>query len=347
MMRFLLVLGFAAIFGLGASTASAQRYWGPDQLAYCGGDTAVADCRERTLERLVAKLQLPEAETLANEGYTGVRVFRYDAFGRIWPAAFMLTKPINEHRRGGTAGAAVVHADGRVAMLSRPIWEAGWLEMDVAIKGILEDQPAPAPPISPNRGPPLPPTCLDPPTIVIEVISAGEVHRSTPNTCNASDVLTSARIIPENVAAAFPVCGHFPIEIYGRGLGRLRACLSVDGEDPFSAAEVMEILRPDVGGDTRVIYEAEHQSANVTFLGINGQRAVGRAAVIDELRGGALGDRYLRVLRATGDQESVTVQAELRRVGEPNKPDPLPLSVRWTKEADGAWRISEWSVEQR
>ncbi|MEN5363500.1 hypothetical protein [Brevundimonas intermedia] len=260
----------------------------------------------------------------------------------------MLTKPINEYRREGTAEAVVVHADGRLATLKRPIWEVGWLEMDAVIKAILEDQSAaPTPQTPPTRGSPFPPICLDSPTIIIEVISAGAVHRSLPNTCDASDAVTRVRAISENVAAAFPVCGHFPIERYGRGLGRVRACLSVDGGDPFSAAEVMNILQPNVGGDTRVIYEPEHQSAGVTLLGINGQRVVGRAAVLEALKGGALGERYLRVLRANGDEGGVTVEAELRRVRDPNNPDPLPLSVRWGKEADGAWRISDWSVEQR
>lgn len=347
-MRLSLVFGFVAICGLGAFPASAQRYWGPDQLAYCGGDTAAEDCREKTLELLLAKLQLPQAETLASEGFTGVRVFQYDAFGTIWPATFMLTKPINDYRREGTAEAVVVHADGRLATLKRPIWESGWLEMDAVIKAILKDQPdAPAPQTTSTGDPPFPPACLDAPTIIIEVISGGAVHRVRPNTCSTSDAIASAREISENVAAAFPVCGHFPIERYGRGLGRVRACLSVDGENSFSAAEVMNILSPNVGGYTRVIYEAEHQSASVTLLGINGQRAVGRAAVLDALKGGALGERYLRVLRADGDEGGVTVQAELRRVREPNNPDPLPLSIRWGKEADGAWRISDWSVEQR
>lgn len=347
-MRLPLVFGFVAICGLGAFPASAQRYWGPDQLAYCGSDTAADGCRQKTLELLLAKLQLPQAEKLADEGFTGVRVFQYDAFGTIWPATFMLTKPINEHRREGTAGAVVVHADGRLSTLRRPIWEGGWREMDVVIKAILEDQPtASAPQSPPTRGSPIPPMCLDPPTIVIEVISAGAVHRWWPNTCEASDAVTRVRVISENVAAAFPKCGHFPIERYGRGLGRVRACLSVDGEDPFSAAEVMNILQPNVGGDTSVIYEPEHQSASVTLLGVNGQRFVGRAAVLDALKGGALGERYLRVLRANGDEGGVTVEAELRRVSDRNDPDPLPLNVRWSKEADGAWRISDWSVEQR
>lgn len=168
-----------------------------------------------------------------------------------------------------------------------------------------------------------------------------------PNTCGASDAVMRARAISENVAAAFPVCGHFPIERYGRGLGRVRACLSVDGDDPFSAAEVMNILQPSVGGDTRVIYEPEHQSAGVALLGVNGQRLVGRTAVLQALKDGALGERYLRVLRANGDRGGVTVETELRRVRDFNNPDPLPLIVRWTKETDGVWRISDWSVEQR
>lgn len=351
-MRFPLVLSFVAICGLWPSTASAQRYWGPDQIAYCSRDTAADECREKTLELLLAKLQLPLAETLANEGFTGIRVFQYDAFGTIWPATIMLTKPITEYRRGGTAEAVIVHANGQLATLKRPIWELGWLEMDDAIKAILEDQPAPpAPQTDPTVTLPLPPRCLHTSTLIIEVISAGTVHRLSPNPCNPSDftksVITHARAISENLAAAFPVCGHFPVEKYGRGLGRVHACLSVEGEDPFSAAEVMNILQPSVNGDTGVIYEPEHQSMSVTLLGINGQRASGRAAVLDALTGGALGNRYLRVLRATGDNGGVTVQAELRRVEQPNNPDPLPLRVRWGKEADGAWRISDWSVEQR
>lgn len=347
-MRFSLVLGLAALWGLGASAASAQRYTGPDQLPYCGSNTAADDCLETTLELLLTRLQLPKAETLKDEGFTGIRVFQYDAFGTIWPATFMFTKPINDYRRSGTAEAVVVHADGQLATLKRPIWEVGWLEMDAVIEAILEDQSAAsAPQTNTNGGPPFPPICLDPPTVIIEIIRAGAVHRLAPNTCKASDAIMRANAISENIAAAFPVCGHFPIERYGRGLGRVQACLSVDGEDPFSAAEVMEIVRPNAGGHTRIIYEAEHQSAHVNLLGINGQRAVGRAAVLDALKGGALGDRYLRVIRATGDETGVTIKAELRRVRESNNPDPLPLSVRWIRETDGAWRISDWSVEQR
>lgn len=347
-MRFPIVLSFAAICGLAPSTASAQRYWAPNELAYCGSNTADDKCREETLELLLAKLQLPQAEALANEGFTGVRVFQYDAFRTIWPAAFILTKPINEYRLGGTAEAVLVHADGRIASLKRPIWESGTRDMDAAIKAILEDQPTPPARQTPlTDSPDPPPICLDPPTTIIEVISSGTVHRLWPNTCPTSDVIAHASVISENLAAAFPVCGHFPIERYGRGLGRIRACLSVEGEDPYSAAEVMNILRPIPGGHTRVIYEPEHQSASVTLLGINGQRTVGRDAVLDALKGGALGDRYLRVLRAIGDEEGVTVQAELLKVRETNNPDPLPLSVRWSKEADGAWRISDWSIEQR
>lgn len=345
-MRLLLTLCFAALGGLG-TPAAAQRYWGPDQLPYCADDTAAEACSEKTVELLLNKLQLPDAETLANEGFTGVRVFRYDAFGTIWPATFMLTKPINEYRREGTAEAVVVHADGRLATLKRPIWELGWLEMDAVINAVLEDQQTGRElEAVPSDGPPLAP-CLDSPTIIIEVISAGDVSRSRPNACRENDSVTRAHQIAQNIAAAFPVCGHFRIERYGRGLGRVRACLSVDGEDPFSAAEVMEILRPNIGGDTIVIYEAEHQSTNVSLLDIHGQRTVGQAAVLDALKGGALGDRWLRVVRATGDGAGVTVTAELRQIRELGNPDPLPVSVRWIREADGAWRISEWSVEQR
>ena len=104
-MRFPLVLSFVTICSLGPSDASAQRYWAPDQLAYCDDDAAADECLVQTLELLLSKLQLPQAETLANDGFTGIRVFQYDAFRTIWPATFMLTKTNNEHWRDGTAEA--------------------------------------------------------------------------------------------------------------------------------------------------------------------------------------------------------------------------------------------------
>lgn len=347
-MRLALAFSVAAFCGFGASAATAQRYWGPDQVPFCGGSPVHDDCRAKTLEFLLAKLQLPTAETLASDGVTGLRVFQYDAFGTIWPATFMLTKPVDGVRREGTVGAAVVHGDGRLATLSRPIWEAERREMESVIEASLEDPPvAPAPQASPTAGQPLPPTCLDAPTVIIEVIRPEGVLRSALNTCRPGTALTRARAVSENVAAAFPVCGHLPIEKFGRGLGRLRACLGVAGSDPLAAADVMNILDPSVGGESQAIYEAEHQTADVTLLGLNGQRAVGRAAVADALKDGALGRRYVRILRANGDPDGVTVEAELRRAGEPNTADPLPLSLRWLKDGDGVWRISDWLVEQR
>lgn len=346
-MRLLFSICVAAFFS-SSVPASAQRYWGLDQVPYCAEDTAPEACREQSLGVLLTRLELPTAEGLASQGFNGVRVFQFDAFGNIWPASSIVAKPVTQYRREGMVEAVVVHADGRVARLMRPIWESGWREMDAIIDFIRQNEPVertfePAP----SSGPPLPPTCLDPPTVIIEVISSGQVHRSWPDTCRSNDAVGRARQVPEIIAAAFPVCGHFAIERYGRGLGRLRACLSVDGDDLLSAAEVMEILRPNVGGDTRVMYEADLLSAQVRLTDIDGRQFVGQANVVDALKGGALGQRWLRVLRATGDETGVTVTAELRQIRPSNDPDPLPLSVRWVREADGVWRISEWVVAQR
>lgn len=297
---------------------------------------------------LLAKLQLPDAESIAAEGFRGVRVFRYDAFGTIWPATFMLTKPINEYRREGTVQARSIQADGRLVTLERPIWEGGWREMDAVLRAILERPPVErsARPVV-SGGPPAVPPCLDPPVVIIEVVDEGHVRRWWPDTCGGDIAVEQAQRIAEVVAAAFPACGHFAIERYGRGLGRVRACLTVGGNDPVAAAEVMEILRPNIGGDTRVAYEAERQSKDVSLLGVGGQRASGRAEVLDAMKNGALGNRWLRVLRATGDASEVTVSAQLIEVDRTNNPDPYVLNMRWIKEADGEWRINAWSVEQR
>lgn len=343
-LRFLLYFCLV-VSGWIASPASAQRYWGADQIPYCSPATSADACRAESLDLLLSKLQLPSADSLARDGVKAVRVFRYDAFGTIWPAVSIHTKPVNEHRRDGAVQARSIEADGRLAALERPVWELGWREMDDIIVAILERPPVEYSP-EPASGI-IPPRCLDPPTVVVEVIAEGQVHRWWPDMCKASTAVAQSDRIAQLIAAAFPACGHFSIERYGRGLGRVRACLLVEGEDSVAAAEVMEILRPNIGGDTRVIYEAEHQSEGVRLLGIDGRRTEGRTAVLEALKAGALGDRWFRVVRAEGDKAGVTVVAQLRQTREANNPDPLAVSTRWVREADGNWRIINWAVEQR
>lgn len=345
-MRLKVLLSLAALsVGILPTAASAQFYWGPDQIPNCPLESSLAECRATNLELLLERLDQPTAESLAAEGLRGVRLFQYDAFGTIWPAAIMLAEP-GETRREGTVQAVIMQADGHRALLQRSGWESGWEEMDAVIEAILATPPVETipPPISAD-GALRPPTCLHPPGLIIEVIAEGAVHRWWPAGCQRNAGAVEAYKIPQLIAAAFPACGHFDIARYGRGLGRLRACLSVDGADPIAAVEVLQILRPDISGDSQVVYDAENQADDVRLRGLDGREAAGRENVVAALMSGALGSRWLRVVRATGEGDGVTVFAQLRKVGG-GDPDPLPLSLRWTKQADGRWRISDWSVEQ-
>lgn len=343
-MRFLFPLCIAALSGL-AAPAVAQVRWGPDQIPYCQPEATLEECNRDSFALLLSKLRLPPAEQLAAEGLTGIRVFRYDGFGNIWPATSILTRPVNEDRREGVALAVVVHADGEVVSLERPIWENGWQEIDRVIEAILAQPPVEYVP-RPVTEPPPPPSlsCLHGAPVVIEVVAEGRVHRWWPQACRADEAVAEAFQAAEIIAAAFPACGHFAIERYGRGLGRVRACLTATGDDPIAAAEVMELLKLSISGDSQVVYGEALQSEDVTLLGLDGRRATGREEVLAALKAGALGSNWLRIVRAVGGRDGVTVIGQLTPIRDPHG-EPRPIRIRWVKEADGAWRIVDWSPE--
>lgn len=211
----------------------------------------------------------------------------------------------------------------------------------IAEMGEIADPPEPAP--VPGQPPVIP--CLDPPSHLIEIISAGRVERLRPHGCHVDPRSMEALEVWEMAVAAFPTCGHFPLERYGRSLGRLRICLMVGGENPLAAVEVIEMMNLGIGGDTRVIYEAEKLDPDVRFSSISGEAVLGRDAVYAAQRAGGLGRRWLRILRAVGDSDGVTTEGLLVST-QSNRPDPVPTSQRWRKDASGEWRIVEWRVER-
>ncbi|MDZ4318546.1 MAG: hypothetical protein U1A07_06845, partial [Phenylobacterium sp.] len=174
-------LGLASTFG----PAMGQSRWGPNQVPYCEREATVDECRAHATAHLIAKLDLPSAEALAQGGYSGIRIFRYDAFGNIWPAVTVMSRPTTPYQREGFATATTVHADGHVATLSRPIWEGGWRQVDAAVEAVLDATPPSQPAIwDPASGqPPPPPPCLDAPAVKVEAIAEGQVTRWSPPAC--------------------------------------------------------------------------------------------------------------------------------------------------------------------
>lgn len=333
-----------------AGPALAQRHWEPNQIPYCLEQLAET-CGAQEMAGLLGKLELPTAEAWAAEGYKGVRILRYDAFGTIWPAVSFMSRPLNEYRREGFAEARTLHADGHVAILTRPVWEIGWNEVDRIIEAVRDRQePEPEPDmktmIAQGRIP-LALRCLDPPRVIVELVDSGEVKRWNRPSCGGDPATERVHDVAILVAAAFPTCGHFAIERYGHGTGRLRACLMAGGAQPIAAAEVLEALQVGIGGDARRAYAAEMQAPDVTLLAIDGRRFEGRAGIEAAWKEKALGDRWLRVLRAEGDADGVTVAGQLLLTRSSGARDPLAATLRFRKQADGEWQIVSWKTEQR
>lgn len=338
-------LGLAMV----APQASAQRYWAENQIPYCQPYSDIAACQDASLALLVEKHRVPAAEQLAEEGYQGLRLFRYDAFGTLWPMVSFVTRPLTEYRNEGTLEARMVHADGQLTTLSVPAWEGGWLELDNLVTQVKARHSPPEPERARRGEPPaIPPslTCLDPPTTVVEVINQGRVERWWPAPCGQDDAaaMSAAFEVWDMAGAAFPHCAYVPLAGFGRSLGRVRACLLVQGQDPLSALDVMDVLRPNIGGDTRVAYEGDRLADDVRLTTQAGEVFVGRAAVLAALKANALGNRWLQVLRAEGERGIVTVRGQLNLVNS-RSPDSVPFSQTWDKSPAGEWVIVDWAVQ--
>lgn len=344
-MRILVVSSVLGIALIGwPRPADAQRRWGPDQLPDCAAGVSREDCEAQFLAALLDRLGLPSAEDLAAQGYSGIRVFRSDAFGAIWPAVTALSRPADAYRREGFVEARTIHADGHVATLTRPIWEGGWRRTDQIVAAVADrPRPSPVPTWDRSSGAPPPAVCLDPPSDLVEIISEGRIDRWVPAACVADPTFSQASALREMVAAAFPDCGYLPIEIYGHGLGRLRACLLLDGPDPLTAIPVLETLKITVEGHVNALPRLEQYAPDVR-LDIRGRApVVGPAAVDAALLAGALGPRWVRILRLSGEGDRVTVHGLLNPVPPAGGPAETFTQV-WVVPADGSPQLAEWQV---
>ncbi len=144
-------------------------------------------------------------------------------------------------------------------------------------------------------------------------------------------------------AAAFPTCGHLPIEKYGYGLGRLKACLMLEGPDPTAAIPVLEALNIGVEGHLNRPLDATLYSTDARLIVGGAPPVVGPDAIEAAIRAGALGPRWIRLLRGSGDGQHVTVYGLLNN-GSPVVTTSTPFTQTWTVSADGSPSMIEWRV---
>ncbi len=345
------IVGVASVW-LSCGPAVAQRYVGPNELAMCWPPETDHDCFRRIVDQLPGKFGVETAEVLAAQGREGVRVYYFDAFGVLWPMVSMTARPGERFvEREARLEVKAVLADGRVAVLGRPAWYDAYAEAERYAVSVADRSAAPdsLPSVLAAAAPglilPILPRCMDPPTIIIESILKGQVHRWSPKTCRTDPLTTGAIDLYTLVAASFAHCGHFDVARYGYSVGRMRACLMTDGPKPIDAVEVLELLRPNIGGDTRVPYAPESQAEDVT-LTVDGRTIQGREAVIEAMKAGALGKRWLQIVSASGDDDGVRVRCLLRALDR-NRPDPVPLELLMRRDEAGGWRIVAWTVERR
>ena len=330
----------AVVMAVLPQAAEAQRRQEPQRVAFCTSEVSWDDCSIRVRADLLNRLDMPSAESLAEQGYSGIRIFRYDAFENIWPTVTAISRSPGAHPRQGLVEARTIHADGHVAVLSRPIWEGGWRTTD-DIVAVARDHP-PIQPWNPDSGVP-PPACMDPPTTVVEVIVDGRVERWSPPSCEPDPVFRQTTAIWEMAAAAFPACGHLPIERYGHGIGRLRACLMLDGPDPVAAIPVMEALNIGIEGHLNRPLTAALYDANARLIVGDAPPVVGPDAIDAALKSGALGPRWIRMIRLSGSGDQVTVHGLLNATRDA-PPSVTPFTQTWAVSADGSPRMIEWRV---
>lgn len=180
-----------------------------------------------------AKFGVPEAEALAAQDVSGVRVFLVDGYSNDRPLVSVLrtgeAEPTLEVRVAGLGDKPMI--------LSATPWR--W-----AVAQTLAKTAAAEPETAPSR-PPVSQTgnaltvCLHAWVVVVEVIDEGKVTRRIRNACDDGAIFEGAYSLTTMALYAAPFCGELQLNAYGGDSSRLTDCALISGRERLSAVAVI------------------------------------------------------------------------------------------------------------
>lgn len=360
------ILAAAAVaMTLGAVSGAAAQDAGSQPEPFdrdCMDDYGRRLCDGQAWSGIVESFGVAPAETLAAEGWRGVRVFTVDGYSHDMPMVSVLAREFDSYDWPSPAIIEVwgrARGDEPAPVLRREAWSIAWwaaLELqELAAESPVRQSEASQRPQAIASA-----TTEDPSTVAVTIClhawltiteSLGEtgVVRRVRNACGEDPVYDASYDFSELALNGFPHCNHLDPAQHRNESTRLQSCLLTEGPDRVAAAELLNILqgrlfrRFDVVDDA-AFAELLAEEARLTWG--DSPEAVGRAAAaaafLAEARAG--NRTWLWPERVTGRVDGVEVEGLIERFARDSAQEGR-FRQTWRRDAGGEWRLHEFRVE--
>lgn len=297
-------------------------------------------CDERVAPALLRRFDVLPAETLARQGYIGVRVFTRDGYGRDLPVVSVL-------RRGDARPVVDAHEAGS-PLRELPASDAAW---QAAARLSADMKAGPPSYVLPDPND----FCMHNWEMAIEVIDADGVTVRARDTCaleqSGRDALELSNFANDDITG----CERLARDSYG-GIPafRLRTCLTLATSRRGAAAEAVNAFErsPLGGADEPGDWLADNATLDWPDRGV----VRGREAVAGFWRIAADSDKErsasdLGLGRTSAEYQSARAISDRRvRITGRLRQDLSSGDVaagfvqEWALGADGRWRLAKWQV---
>lgn len=329
-------------------------------LALSAAEPAAAPVSDRDIDLAEGYrvYQLPSAETLAADGYTGIRVFFKDAWGRHQPAVAVL-------RKGELAPQITAWTKWQLRGIRTMTGGLdGW---DWRVVRLMMDEVRASPPEQSEQGfewphPPAPPPppgeeeeaseyiCMDSTHVAIEVIENGQVIRRERDSCPQDMTYSAVAGLPVLAADTLDGCGTLELQSPNWAVTRLNNCSILAGEERRSAAQLInELYRGgfSLSGNESRIADVLTPDSRLTLP--DGAVLVGADAITDwyvaeSRRRPEFG---LEATTVTVDDAVGRLQGGLFYEEAADREHFLwaPMEQTWRRDGEGTWRLIDWTLQ--
>jgi hypothetical protein len=297
---------------------------------------------------------LPTAEALAAEGYTGVRAFFTDAWGRHQPAVAVL-------RKGDAAPRVLAWTKGQpggIRAMSGEISRWDWRVIQLLMEEVAA-APEEAP--KPSLGWPEPPStgedadeegerslfvCTDSSDAMVEVIAEGKVIRRERSSCGDDIAYDGASSLLNLAADSIEPCDAIQLQRPNRPISRLLNCSILTGEDRWDAADLLNAI------DRAPFNDAGGQGGIAKVLDPAARLTLADGSV---RQGPDIADWFAAETARPEEPglqaDSISVDGDVGRVvgglfylARDDAYFWAPSEQTWRREGDGPWRLVDWKV---
>lgn len=185
-------------------------------------------CTTDTRAKMRLRIDAPSAETLAADGWRGVRVFLIDGYGADKPSVALLARrgeePVLEVR-------TAVRGRGPVILSATPDrWTRSVADLlsRTTLAAPEREAPTAARRTEPSAPPPPPGFCLHAWSTVVEVIDDDGITVRSRNGCGEQPIFDGAVYLAQRALHAQEGC-HALSETYGGEAGKLQVCATLVG----------------------------------------------------------------------------------------------------------------------